>query len=37
MMTIALILPILVHPPRGRKPLPEETTFEAETQAATPE
>ncbi len=37
MMTVALILPILVSPPRGRKPAPVETSFEAEAQAATPE
>jgi OFA family oxalate/formate antiporter-like MFS transporter len=37
MMTVALILPILVHPPRGRKPAPVETSFEAEAQTATPE
>ncbi len=37
MMTVALILPILVHPPRGRKPAPTETAFEAEAETATPE
>ena len=37
MMTVALILPILVHPPRGRKPVPAETAFEAEAETATPE
>ena len=37
MMTIALILPILIRPPRGRKPVPAETSFEAEAQTAIPE
>ena len=37
MLTISLVLPILVRPPRGRKPVPAETAFEAEAEAATPE
>jgi MFS transporter, OFA family, oxalate/formate antiporter len=37
MMTVALLLPILIHPPRGRKPAPVETAFEAEAKTPTPE
>jgi MFS transporter, OFA family, oxalate/formate antiporter len=37
MLTVAVILPIVVRPPRGRKSVAAETAFEAEAEAATPE